>query len=176
LHRFPTYSGRGTALALALAAIISALSGCGDVYRYFKSGEVSWALKNELRDKHSKEVNIAKLTDFEWDELYLFGPYEPTDDICKHLRIAPEECRSVITSESTDDGEMLMVFRHNGKVVHTEMHIRWHGDFTPVPDEAFSRTSAVFNVFVEGKGSLGQDHLVLRPKPQDIKALKQGLR
>jgi hypothetical protein len=176
LHQFPTYSGRGIAHALALAAIISALSGCGDVYRYFKSGEVGWALKKELRDKHSKVVNIAKLTDFEWDELYLFSPYEPTDDICKRLLIALEDCRSVITSESTDDGEMLMVFRHTGKVVHTEMHIRWHGDFTPVPDEVFSRESAVFDVFVEGKGSLGQDRLVLRPKPRDMKALKQGLR
>jgi hypothetical protein len=30
---------------------------------------------------------------------------------------------------------MLMVFRLKGKVVHSEMHIRWNGDFTPEPDE-----------------------------------------
>jgi len=146
-----------------IAIILLCLAGCGNIYRYFNSGEVGWALKRELRDKHVQEVSIYKLTKFQWDELFLFGPYCPTSEICKRLKLTPTECKSTITSESTDDGEMLMVFRNNGKVVHTEMHIRWHGDFTPVPDKIFTPATAVFQVVVDGKGSQGQDWLRLRP-------------
>jgi len=150
-----------------IAMLLLSLVGCGDIYRYFNSGEVGRALKRELRDKHAQEVSIAKLTKFQWDELFLFGPYEPTGEICKRLNLAPTECKSTITSESTDDGQMLMVFRNNGKVVHTEMHIRWHGDFTPVPDKPFTPATAVFKVVVDGKGSQGQDWLRLREKKSE---------
>lgn len=143
--------------------VFLSLSGCGDAYRYLKSGEVGWALKKELRDKKSARVEIAKLTRFEWDELFLFGPYQSTNEVCKRLELSENECKSIITAESTDDGEMLMVFRLNGKVVHTEMHFRWHGDFTPSPDKPFTPQTAVFSATVEGKGALGEDWLKLRP-------------
>lgn len=87
------------------------LSGCGDAYRYLKSGNVGWALKKELRDKKSTRVDIANLTNFQWDELFLFSPYQATNEICKRLVLSAVDCKSFITAESTDDGEMLMVFR-----------------------------------------------------------------
>jgi hypothetical protein len=139
------------------------LSGCGDSYRYLKSGNVGWALKKELRDKKSTRVDIANLTNFQWDELFLFSPYQATNEICKRLVLSAVDCKSFITAESTDDGEMLMVFRREGNIVHTEMHIRWHGDFTPVSDMPFTPRTAVFSVSVEGKGASGNDWLKLRP-------------
>jgi len=145
--------------------LVLCLSGCGDIYRYFKSGEVGWALKKELRDRKATRVELAKITTFEWDEFFLFGPYQPTSEVCKRLALSTRDCKSAITAESTDDAEMLMVFRLNGIVVHSEMHIRWHGDFTPTPDNALTRQTAVFSVSVEGKGSLGEDWLKLRPIP-----------
>lgn len=146
---------------IAILLVIS-LSGCGDIYRYFNSGEVGWNLKKELRDKKVSKVELAKLTDFKWDEFVIFNPYQPTSEICKHLKLLSEECKSAITVESTDDGEMLMVFRLKGKVVHTEKHIRWHGDFTPVSEVSFTPQTAVFSVSIEGKGALGEDWLKLR--------------
>jgi hypothetical protein len=151
--------------ALFFAFLLCGLAGCDDAYRYAVSGEVGWALKKELRDKHSNEVAIAKLTRFEWDELFLFGPYQPTSEACNRLAMSQADCASSIKSESTDDGQMLMVFRRNGKVVHSEMHIRWHGDFTPVPDALLTPASAIFTVSVQGKGAGGEDWLKLRLKP-----------
>ena len=151
-----------TVLAILLALC---LSGCGDIYRYLKSGEVGWALKKELRDRKATRVELAKITKFGWDEFILFGPYQPTSEVCKRLALSSGDCKSAITAESTDDGEMLMVFRLKGKVVYSEMHIRWHGDFTPVPDEPLTPQTAVFSVSVEGKGALGEDWLKLRPIP-----------
>lgn len=147
---------------LAILLILN-LCGCGDAYRYVKSGEVGWALKEELRDRKSTRVELAKLTRFEWDEVFVFDPYALTSEVCKRLSLPAAECTSTITMESTDDGEMLLVFRLKGKVVHTEMHIRWHGDFTPAPKEPLTLQTAVFAVVAAGKGSSGQDWLKLRP-------------
>lgn len=156
-----------TVRTLLIAFLLLSIAGCGDIYRYAATGEVGRALKRELRDKQSKEIAIAKLTKFEWDELFLFGPYTPTSEVCKVLTISQTDCASLIKSESTDDGEMLMVFRQNGKIVHTEMHIRWHGDFTPVPTEPLTPASAIFTVSVDGKGASGGDWLKLRVKPRN---------
>lgn len=151
--------------ALLAILVVLSLTGCGDIFQYLKSGDVGWALKKEIRDKHSARVEVAKLTDFEWDELFLFGPYQPTNEICKRLELSALECEAVITAESTDDGEMLMVFRLQKKVVYTEMHIRFHGDFTPAPNEPFTPQTAIFSVTVEGKSASGRDWLKLRPIP-----------
>lgn len=151
---------------LVFALCLSALAGCGDTYRFFESGEVGWVLKKEIRDKRKKEVAIAKLTKFKWDELYLFSPYEGTRNVCEKLSLSQADCASSIKSESTSDGEMLMVFLHKGKVVHSEMHFRWHGDFTPVPEEPLTPRTAIFDVSVEGRGAWGGDWLKLFLKPQ----------
>ncbi|MNZ55617.1 hypothetical protein D3C78_735480 [compost metagenome] len=148
---------------LLTVLLVLSLSGRGDVCRYQRSGEVGWALKKEIRDKKSIRVEIAKLTNFKWDEMFLFGPYQPTSEVCKRLELSSIACKTIITAELADDGEMLMVFRLNGKVVHTEMHIRWHGDFTPVPDKPFTPRTAVFSVSVEGKDASGEGWLKLRP-------------
>jgi hypothetical protein len=126
--------------------LAATLFGCSDAYRYLQSGEVGWAMKQALRDRHADKLELARLTQFQWDEFFVFGPYQPTRAVCERLGLAERDCKSTITRESADDGEMLMVFRTNGKVVHTEMHLRWHGDFVPAPWHAFSRESAVFSV------------------------------
>lgn len=150
-----------------LAALLTlSLSRCGDVHRYVKSGEVGWALKRALRDRHVEQVELVKLTRFTWDELFLFGPYEPASDICKALRLSSADCQSTITSTSSNDGEMLMVFRLKGRIVHKEVHMRWHGDFSPIPPEALTPQTAMFAVSVEGKLASGEDWLVLRTVPR----------
>lgn len=160
--------GRPVKRALLLVAGALALQGCGDIYRYLNSGDVGWALKTALRDRKSTRVELAKLTEFQWDEFLLFGPYEPTSEVCRRLELSLVACKSVITVESVDDSEMLMVFRHRGKVVHTEMHFRWHGDFTPIPDKPFSPQTAVFSVSIEGRGAAGGDWLKLRPVVENV--------
>jgi hypothetical protein len=144
--------------------LLAGLSGCGELYRYVASGKVGWALKKELRDKNSKEVEIAKLTDFAWDELVLFSPYFPTAKVCERLGLSPDECKSTIKSASGDDSEMLIVFRNQGKIVHVEMHFRVHGDFTPVAEQVLTPETATFTVGVSGKATSGADWLTLNLK------------
>ena len=56
---------------ILFGASLFLLSGCREIYRYARSGEVVWALKKELRDKHSGEVDMAKLIEFKWDGFLL---------------------------------------------------------------------------------------------------------
>lgn len=150
--------------AIVFSTGLLLLNGCDEIYRYAKSGEVGWTLKTELRDKRSKEVVMAKIAKFKWDEFFAFDPYTLTIDICKRLALSADECRQQIKEESNDDGMMMLVFRKNGKIVHSEMHFRWHGDFTPVRADPFTSTTAVFTVLVKDQGLLLPDWLMLRPK------------
>lgn len=152
-----------------LQAIVSStslvlLSGCGEIYRYAKSGEVGWALKTELRDKRRKEVDMTKLVKFKWDELFTFELYTPMIDVCKRLALSEDDCQQHIKAECDDDGVTLIVFRKNGKIVHSEMHFLWHGDFTPVPANPFTSSTSVFSVLVKDQSSLLPDRLMMRPK------------
>ena len=61
-------------------------------------------------------------------------------------------CASAIKFESTDDGEVLLVFRYQGKVVHSEMHFRSNGDFTPVPEEALSPNPPSSRSWLKARG------------------------
>ena len=95
---------------------------------------------------------MTKLAKFKWDELFTFEPYTPMIDVCKRLTLSEDDCRQHIKAESDDDGVMLLVFRKNGKIVHSEMHFLWHGDFTPVPANPFTSSTSVFLVLVKDQG------------------------
>ena len=64
---------------LTMILLLPGLWSCGEPHHSWDTGEVGLALKKELRDNQAnnqaKEVTIAKLTRFAWDELFLFNPY-----------------------------------------------------------------------------------------------------
>ena len=145
--------------ATAILALIVSLFGCGDIYRFAKSGEVGWAIKKEIRDKQRKEIVLANITKFPWDEFFVFEAYTPTSEVCQSLSLSKNDCEATITSESTGDAEMLLVFRLNGKVVHSELHIAWHGDFDQEDTAPLTPKTVVFNVVAKGKLYNGEDSL-----------------
>ena len=156
---------------IVLSVCLLALAGCGDTYRYVMGGEVGWNLKKEIRDKGAKEINLAKLVPFAWDELFLFGPYQPTEAICAKLGLSPTECKSKITKKSTDDSEMLMVFLKKGQIAHVEMHYLFHGDFIPnVHDQPLTPETALFVVTTDGKTTSGKPWLRLKLKDSAIRS------
>jgi hypothetical protein len=151
-----------TLLALACLALAG---GCDKARLYLGSGEVGWNLKKAIRDRHAKEVDLALLAPFEWDQVFLFAPYARKEDVCAALGLVEPGCASTITRESESDGEMLMVFRNRGKIVHVEMHYRIHGDFTPITyAQPLTRKESVFVVLADGESADG--HLWLRLEPK----------
>ena len=149
---------------MRVAAIIAAfafLFGCEPTY--LLSGPVGRAIRKEVRDSKKTEINLTNLIPFEWDELFLFEPYTPRSVICGKLGISEEGCLQEIADESTDDGEMYLVFRKAGKIVHKEMYIRFNGDFTPIDfEQPLTPENAKFSVKEAGASANGDPWLRLK--------------
>jgi hypothetical protein len=137
-------------IILICLALLSACNG-DEAYRYLTSGSVSWKLKQEIHDKHADVIDMKKLVLFEWDELFIFGPYAPQKQMCTALELAQKACEDLDIPVSTDDGEMVMVFRSQKKVVHSELHYRSHGNFIlPKGTEMLPSQAAIFSVKPNG--------------------------
>jgi hypothetical protein len=147
------------------ALLCFSLSGCGDLYRYLSSGEVGWAIKQEVRNRQKTEISLAILTRFGWDELVVFGSYTPRDEICRRLELDEPACTAANLPEPLNDGLSLLVFRQKGKIVHREIHLGYHGEFRVDDRISFTPQNAVF--FVEPHGMLrhGERQLLLKWGP-----------
>src|ERR1700694_5626130 len=64
------------------------------------------------------EVDMTHLTEFEWDEMFVFGPYYPKEAICKTLNLTASNCSEAGIKE-VDEGEFLLVFTNRGTVSQT---------------------------------------------------------
>lgn len=139
----------------AISVVLALFFGCESAH--WLSGPVAKAVKKEVRSAQKTEIHLSKLTPFEWDEAYFFDPYTPRRVICEDLGISKKNCPQEIADESTNDGEMFLVFRKSGKIVHKEMYGRFNGDFTPI-DYALPLTpeTAIFDVIEDGVSSKGK--------------------
>jgi hypothetical protein len=149
-------------LILAAVLLTGLLNGCGDVYRYFATGEVGRAVGEAARRPYVNVLALDSLTDFEWDKFYLFGPYEPTDEICRYIKISDTDCSNAGISGSPSEGQMTMIFMKGARVVHIETHIASNGEFVPSSFGPLNPEQAIFKVFVERENADGRDRIVLR--------------
>lgn len=156
---------------LVAIVICMSMSGCGDVYRYLKSGPVGWAINKETRYKKQTEIDLSKITGFDWDQLVIFGAYSRQIEICNRLQLDDRSCTAKISDEPDNEGEMLMVFLQHGEVVHSEIHIGWHGAFSVDDTTTLTPQNAIF--VVERRGTLysGEANLILRLKHLDRSAV-----
>ena len=159
LRLWESLAGVAMGLLLALIVVVATapwwLSG-------HKAGPVSKAIGKEIRYGGNAPIEIRRVTPFPWDEMYLFGPYQPRALVCEHLQLADEACDRHVSIESIDDGDMSLVFRHRGQVAHSEIHHRGNGDFLPLPvNQPLTPETAVFDVVEQGI-TLGWHLLVLR--------------
>lgn len=131
------------------------LSACD--FTYLNSDTIGKSIRNELRTLEKQELILSEITKFTWDELFLFEPYMPKNSVCKQLNIPENKCEEKIPDISMDDGEMYIVFRNNGKIIHQEMHNRFNGDFTPINyKQPLTPTTAIFSVKQQGKSASGK--------------------
>lgn len=124
---------------LILLAVIT-LAGCSD-----KSG-FGASLKAAANRGSGSVVAFRDLTKFEWDTVYVYGPYHPLDDINKrhklNLSALPYDGNSV------SEGECLYLFTLEGKVVEPVFGPRYCGGI--IEPGIYPKDKAVFQV--EGTG------------------------
>ena len=103
-------------------------------------------IRTEVK-RDSSVLNLKSVTDFEWDHVFVFGPYTPKSRIDETLG---EKWRGSAAIES-DDGINLVVFTLNHRIVRYAELGRYI-DFNLQPNTSgWSPQSANFRVAVDGQ-------------------------
>jgi hypothetical protein len=123
-----------TALALSLACV-----GCTN--RSSVTEQVSKQLSSG-----TAQVDLSGIGEFEWDNMFVFGPYTPRDESCKTLKLPFSQCFAAGVRD-VDEGEFLLVFMHDGKASRVEYLPRYVGNFDEAClANAISKSKAQFTV------------------------------
>ncbi|KSU64528.1 hypothetical protein AS034_01435 [[Bacillus] enclensis] len=77
-------------------------------------------------DENNSEISVGALTDFKWDQAFLFEPYTPDEQMEKELGVEFEDPSNL---RSRDD-IYLLVFLHGGEVVQYAEIDRQGADFS----------------------------------------------
>jgi hypothetical protein len=102
------------------------------------------ALERHVDKEQAKTVRLADLTDFDWDHLYAFPPYTWEHEVSSVLGE-----KFVITEERRyrlNNGDVLIVFFNNGKVVYHEFVVPKYRLFGADSSFVIPREKAVFKV------------------------------
>lgn len=79
-----------------------------------------------VEDENNSEISVGALTDFEWDQAFLFEPYTPEEQMEKELGVEFEDPSNL---RSRDD-IYLLVFMDDGKVIQYAEVDRQGSDFS----------------------------------------------
>jgi len=91
-------------------------------------------------------LNLGSVTNFAWEDVFVFGPYTPKDAECKTLKHSASKCLSEGLRD-VDESESLMVFLYGASVNRVESIPRTIADFDDnCLNRDFKRATAEFIV------------------------------
>jgi hypothetical protein len=79
-----------------------------------------------VEDEMNKEIAIHSLTEFEWDQAFLFEPYTPQDQMEKQMGVEFEDPSNIKIREDI----YLLVFLHDGEAIQYAEVDRQKYDFS----------------------------------------------
>jgi len=82
-----------------------------------KAGKFSMALHRILASSGISSIDLSRVEKFQWDELYVFGPYTDRESNCRTLSINWIACRWLFPAV-VDEGKSILAFKSGGEVVH----------------------------------------------------------
>ena len=136
-----------------LAVLGVALVGCSRHSRVIDN------IAHQLRNG-ATQVDIGKSGDLAWDEMFVFSPYYPKDEICKTLKLSSAQC-SASGIKDVVEGEFFLVFMQQGAVAEKQSFPRTIADFDESERclaKGIRRQAAVFTV----ERKAGRVYLVCR--------------
>ncbi|MCM3005555.1 hypothetical protein [Priestia koreensis] len=98
------------------------LAGCSSIQH---NTDLEKSINSVVRDKSESEINLKKLTTFEWDKAYLITPYSTQKGIEKQLGIDFKDPSNI----RMRDDIYLLVFLNKEKVVQYVQMERQGADF-----------------------------------------------
>ncbi len=132
---------------------VSVLLGCSD------STNFANRLTAEVRKGAGNIVTFVDLTDFDWDTVYVYGPYHPLDKINgKH----GSSLKGEFGWSHVSEGDCLYVFEGDGKTIQAAYHPRSKGSCVEILEPGlYNPDNAVFKVQAKVPGS----HPILKWAP-----------
>lgn len=131
--------------AIAAACLVASLIACSEVTG--GPGQISQKLGAATSDLSAKEVDLAKLTSFGWDRLFLFKAGTQRKEICQFIGAKPGLCERVLHFESVPAESMALLFGLQGQLTHAEVHSLSNGRFDVTPTEAgIPKEACVFKI------------------------------
>ncbi len=129
-------------LVLALTILIGYIW-----WEYYNSHKVKedFELKNEVIKvvQSSKEIDFSKVTNFEWDEIYLFTPYTDSKEILKKDGV--KRYNSKLNMEY-NDGINIIAFVNSKKIITYIEINRSDFDFEPIENSKISKDKSIFEI------------------------------
>jgi len=128
---------------LSVVAAMLSFSGCGEAENSFvealhRSGEAALKTSNAV-------VSVSSVTRFQWEKLFIFGPYTSVDQI--HAQLGYRWAEAQGTHIDSSETFYLLVFTKAGKVVQHYKFPRSLGDFENLEaGNEFSRETAAFEI------------------------------
>jgi hypothetical protein len=133
-----------------LAFLVVALLGAAIFI--FLSRQTEPSLAGQIADgietavsTNATQINLADLTDFAWDNLYIFAPYTTPEQINAALGFTwPEAASADITLH---DDITLLIFVQNGRIVDHVEFPRAQGDFAAAAAaQPYTPERAIFDI------------------------------
>lgn len=141
---------RKSDLLFCLVICMSSLICCNKI-----NNSVSKEISKKVSDGEGTTINIANLTNFEWEKLYIFDPYESRDSI--QNTIGQEFLKENDIHISVSEEVTLLVFTKNNNVVHYFNHPRKKGDFAGLKaHEWLTPKNSIFEVAYKGYSLYGK--------------------
>jgi hypothetical protein len=131
---------------IAITVVLAVVGiGIALLYRlgFFPRGSFESSLRNTIRESKGKEFNLAGITCFRWDHLYILPPYSDP------MKIQISKTRTIksLNWNTVDEGNCLLVFMQNEAVVYESMFNRRYGDFAMLfREEGYTPSDARFRV------------------------------
>jgi hypothetical protein len=117
------------------------------------NNDFSSALTKAVEAGRGATIAFRDLTSFEWDTVYVYGPYQSLEQINKKHGTTLK-ASSLYGSDWVPEGDCLYIFTLHGKAVQSAFHPRYLGSCVDIVDPGlYSKEAAVFEVEVKVAGS-----------------------
>ena len=132
-----------------------ALSGCG--LASDSAGQISERIGAIARSPDSRELDLATLTSFGWDRLFVLKAGTSRSALCQFIGAKRHQCGRIVRFEAVPDGHQALVFAlADGQLTHLELHAAANGRLDmDIPAQGLPKARCRFKV--RHVASTGQD-------------------
>jgi len=134
-------------ITIVLCAIL--ISGCGGVN---EKSPTAKKIEQVVRREAGMIFTMKTMTDFQWDRLFVFHPYESRRGI--HEAIGIDFLKDDEIPDIVEERDCFLVFVKEGRVVEYFTYPRFKGDFEPLSEKTggFSPEEAILEVVSRDNG------------------------